>query len=415
MDRRLFRALGLVIATLLFVVSQSPAADDPIREKALKLNQVTGNSAMETRLQEMLKDEAGTKKLIETGLKMVKEKPKTLNYNACFLLAKAAQFQKNMDASLAFYRICTEDAAKIGAASKVADVLESMIDLYTSNKKFDEAIRTCQEFLEMQADDPESSINQMKPFILEKLIIATAKKGKIEDALKMADELVDKDTGGWYFVRLKGDLYREAEKYGDAADTYLESLERLKKNTRLSDEQRERFVKLLRYTLSNVYVEMKQIDKSAEQLEELLKADPDNATFLNDLGYIWADHDMKLEESEKLIRKAIDKDRASRKKIENLSKEDDVDNAAYLDSLGWVLYKKKDYKEAKKQLQEAIKQKEGKHIEIYDHLAEVHMKLGEKAEAIKIWKEALGFEDLTRREKERRKVIEAKLAELEKK
>ena len=104
----------------------------------------------------------------------------------------------------------------------------------------------------------------------------------------------------------------------------------------------------MKYTLSGVYVDMKQIDKAAEHLETLMKDDPDNPTYLNDLGFIWADHDMKLDESEKLIRKAIEKDRELRKKTEDLTKDEDEDNAAYLDSLGWVLYKKKKYKEAKK-------------------------------------------------------------------
>ena len=98
---------------------------------------------------------------------------------------------------------------------------------------------------------------------------------------------------------------------------------------------------------------------------------------------------MNIEESEKLIRKAIDKDREQRKKIDDLPKDEDVDNPAYLDSLGWVLFKKKDYKEAKKYLLEATKLKGGEHIEIYDHLADAHMALGEKAEAIKVWKDAL--------------------------
>ena len=162
-------------------------------------------------------------------------------------------------------------------------------------------------------------------------------------------------------------------------------------------------------------MELKQIDKSAEQLEILMKDDPDNPTFLNDLGFIWADHDMKVDEAEKLIRKAIDKDREQRKKIDDLPKDEDVDNAAYLDSLGWVLFKQKKYAEAKKELLAATKLEEGKHIEIMDHLADVHMALGEKAEAVKVWKEALAGENLTRREKDRKKVIEQKLAGAEKK
>ena len=37
-----------------------------------------------------------------------------------------------------------------------------------------------------------------------------------------------------------------------------------------------------------------------------VKKHPKNPTYKNDLGFIWCDHDMKLPESEKLIREAID-------------------------------------------------------------------------------------------------------------
>lgn len=416
MDRVALRRMPLTFAIAALLAGSALAADDPLREKAIKLNQTTGKDAMSARLVELYKDEAGTKKLLATAVKMVKdEKPNPLNYNACFILAKAAQLQKDTDSALVFYRACAQDATKLASASKIVDVFEGMVDLYSSAKKYDEAIAACQEFLEIQVDDLDSPINQSKPFMMEKLILATGRKGKVEEALKMTESLIEKDKGGWYFVHLKGDVLRNAEKFADAADTYLETIERIKKSKLLEDNQRDGYVKQIRYTLSGVYIEMSQIDKCAEQLEILMKDDPDNPTFLNDLGFTWADHDMKIEESEKLIRKAIEKDRELRKKATDLPKDEDTDNPAYLDSLGWVLFKKKDFKEAKKYLQEATKQKAGEHIEIFDHLADVHMALGEKDDAIKVWKGALKLQDTTRRDGERRKSIEKKLAAAEKK
>lgn len=414
MNRASYRpALALVVAA---IASSAFAADDPLRDKALKLNQTSGTTAMATRLSELIKDEAGTKKLLATAAKIVKEeKPNPLNYTACFILAKAAQLQKDADTALVFYKACAADATKLGSASKIIDVYNGMVDLYVATKKYDEAIQACQEFLDIQIEDIENPINQEKPFMIEKLILATGRKGKLDDAIKMTENLIEKDKGGWYFVRVKAEVFRDNEKYSDAADAYLETIERLKKSKMLEEEQRNAFIKRMRYTLSGVYVDLKDIDKGAEQLQILMKDDPDNATFLNDLGFIWADHDMKIEESEKLIRKAIEKDREVRKKIENLPKDEDVDNPAYLDSLGWVLYKKKEFKEAKKHLSDAIKLEGGKNIEIFDHLAEVHIALGEKAEAIKVWKDALKIEDTTKRDKERRKRVEEKLAAAEKK
>src|SRR5207245_5590595 len=88
-----------------------------------------------------------------------------------------------------------------------------------------------------------------------------------------------------------------------------------------------------------------------------------------------------------------------------------ADNTDYLDSLGWVLFKKKKYQEAKVPLLEAVKDKDGKHVEIYDHLGDVHMALGEKAEAIAVWKEALKLETEGKREKEIKAKVDKKLKE----
>lgn len=416
MDRALSRSMAFVLVVTVLASGWASAADDPARDLILKLNQVTGTTAMNKRRIELLKDEAGTKKLLVVAVKMVKdEKPSPLNYNACMILAQAAQYQKDSETALVFYRACAQEATKLGSANKIIDVFDGMVDLYLATKKFDEAIGACQEFLAINvADEVDNPINIAKPLFMEKLIYATSKKGKVDEALKMTENIIEKDQGGWYFLRLKADILRDAEKYGDAADTYLECIERVKKGKRLDDDQQKIILTQMRYVLSGVYLEMKQVDKGTEQLEILMKDDPDNPTFLNDLGFIWADHDMKIDEAEKLIRKAIDKDREQRKKIEDLPKDLNVDNAAYLDSLGWVLFKKKEYKDAKKYLLDATKLKDGKHVEILDHLADVHMALGEKDEAVKVWEEALKQKDGTRREKERVKIIEKKLADLKK-
>ena len=156
------------------------------------------------------------------------------------------------------------------------------------------------------------------------------------------------------------------------------------------------FIERNRYVLSGIYIDLKKIDKATKLLKVLLEMQPDDPTYNNDLGYIWADHDMNLDEAEKMIRKALDEDtQAAQEATPDLKPEDDKDNAAYLDSLGWVLFKQKKYKEAKKFLEEAIKDKEGQHIEIFDHLGDVYKALGENKEAIATWKK--GIESVEKR------------------
>ena len=79
---------------------------------------------------------------------------------------------------------------------------------------------------------------------------------------------------------------------------------------------------------------------------------------------------MNLEESEKLIREALDLDKKAKEKLKEEGKIDEVkENAAYLDSLGWVLFKQKKYKEALEPLKKAAADEDdGNHLEIWDHL-----------------------------------------------
>src|SRR5262249_25610353 len=158
--------------------------------------------------------------------------------------------------------------------------------------------------------------------------------------------IIKAQPGNFLNIELRAQLLRDEGKAEDSIKVYQDLIEQVKKDERLNKQQREEFIDEWRYALSGLYVDLEQIDKAAEQLQSLLTKDPSNSTYNNDLGYIWADHGMNLEESEKLIRKAIEEDRKKRRKTDQDLKED-KDNAAYLDSLGWVLFKQKKYKEAK--------------------------------------------------------------------
>src|SRR5213075_98480 len=66
-------------------------------------------------------------------------------------------------------------------------------------------------------------------------------------------------------------------------------------------------------------------EKAADLLRKSIALDPANsADACNYLGYIWADHNMILDEAETMIRRAI---------------EAEPNNASYLDSLGWVEFR----------------------------------------------------------------------------
>jgi len=120
----------------------------------------------------------------------------------------------------------------------------------------------------------------------------------------------------------------------------------------------------------------KKMEKTEEILEDLIKESPDDALLNNFLGYLWADHNKNLDQAERIIRKALD---------------EEPDNSAYLDSMAWVLYRKKDYKNALDYIERSIEQSETPIPDgvLTDHAGDIHAALGDKKEALKYWKLSL--------------------------
>jgi len=396
----------LVLAGFLSVEAAAPAPSEPdLRKQALALNEITGTDPLQGALNGMLAKPEQTKKLLAVALKMSKQKPQPFNRNASYVLAIAAENLKQIDISAAFYRIYALQSLKVYSERGVAAAYVGLIQMYTDNKRYADSEKVCKEFLELKGDD---NIQRFKMLVLRRMVLAQAKQGKINDALRIIDNLIKVDPENWLTRHLKGGVLREAGKYEEAAKVYEDVIERIDKDENVKEKDKAEFVDEIRYTLSGVYIDLKKVDKAAEQLQTLLKKDENNPTYNNDLGFIWADNDMKLDEAEKLVRKAIEEEKKLRKKV-GVPKSEDHDNAAYLDSLGWVLYKKKKYKEALEPLKEAIKQEEGQHLEIYDHLAEVYVGLGEKDKALEAWKKGLTCPPVSKRDEQRKIEVEKKI------
>lgn len=106
--------------------------------------------------------------------------------------------------------------------------------------------------------------------------------------------------------------------------------------------------------------------------EALLKTRSQDAAVQNALGYTLADRDRELRRAERLIRGAL----AQR-----------PDNAAFIDSLGWVLYRRGKLRDAAPVLERAWRlTQEG---EIAAHYGEVLWKLGDQALAREVWARGL--------------------------
>jgi tetratricopeptide (TPR) repeat protein len=430
---RLSCRLAAAALLMLGLTLTAHAGDDGagLRKRLLALGQTTGDDPMSGEIKTLVAHPKQAKKLIAEAVKLAKAKDAPLAYNAAYILAQVASELKDLKSGESLFRVCCGQAAKLQSTRKMLQSYGGLIDMLYENKKFDASAKVCRELLELKTGDGKPRIyylavpnrfgepdfiedeefdaaKRLRPGVHRLMIQAIAKQGKYDQALKLVDNLI-RAQDNWQERQLKAWVLREAGRYNDAARSYEDVLERIDKDTTLEQEEKDQYAERYRYILSNVYVDLKQIDKAAEKLQALIAKKPEEPAYYNDLGYIWADHDMHLAKAEGLIRKALDLDKAKRRKAK-VSPDEDRDNGAYLDSLGWVLFKQKKYEEAKKILQEAVKDKNSQHIEIYDHLGDTLMALGERDAAIAAWRRGVEVAGENTRERQRKAEVEKKLA-----
>jgi tetratricopeptide (TPR) repeat protein len=397
--------VGLVLAGPL-----GAAGDADLRKKALKLNEITGTGPLQGQLQTMFDDEAGTKKLLAAAARMVKGKVQPFNRNATLLLALAGDNFKQTEISAKFYRLHIKQEQALEDETGVAQGYVGLIQMYFDNKKYAESEKACREFLALKGSE-DGGIEQMRALVQRRQVLAVGRAGSVVRAVKLANKLLEEDPSDWLMLATKAQVYRDAEKYAEAVKVYQSVIEAVKKDRRLKKVERQEIADEYSYTLSGLYVELKQVDKAADQLKALLEREPDNPTYNNDLGFIWADHGKNLAQAEKLIRKALEEDRKLRKKQKSGKKSGAYrDNASYLDSLGWVLFKQGKHKEAKAALKAAVKEKDGQSTEIYEHLGDVLKALGEKDAAEAAWKKAIEVASPdSKRDQQRKAEVKKKL------
>jgi len=131
----------------------------------------------------------------------------------------------------------------------------------------------------------------------------------------------------------------------------------------------------MRFQLAMAEDRLGHFDDAVREFQDLLTVDPKNAAAMNYLGYSWADRGIRLEEAEKLVRQAV--------AIEPTS-------GAYLDSLGWVRYKRGDSREARNYLEKAALYSPDPII--FEHLGDACQADQHSDAALQAWSKALSMD-----------------------
>lgn len=315
---------------------------------------------------------------------------------ARFKLALALQRKRDLDGALGELEKLRSDLEANPTLDEgdpsMAQVLVATGTALQQKKRPLDAIEVFGKALDLTKDQP-----RMRPEIVERLAHALFDGGRKADAIALIEstrgsdpslvdltveqaELVVKD-GRVKDARslLKGYLENARDKKDKpslmlVADMYLrvqqpdEALTVLKVAQKLFPDDED-----VLFLVGSAYERNGKIDAAEKTFKLLIDRYPKSDRALNYLGYMLADKGVRLDESLAYIQRAMALD---------------ANNGAYLDSLGWVYFKKGQLDLALENLKRAVDQIADDPV-ILDHLAEVYFGLRSYDDAVKTWQHAL--------------------------
>lgn len=203
------------------------------------------------------------------------------------------------------------------------------------------------------------------------LAMALAYSGQTDEALKVINKAIELDQGNPQLLNRRAWIYYHGKQYDKAREAYEHLVK--KYGDDFSSEGIRDVVREAKLVLSNIEVLSGTMPAAEEWLMQVLDEFPRDVSAHNDLGYLWADQGKHLHRALRMIQFAVN---------------EEPDNYAYRDSLGWALYRLGRYQEALPHLEYAASEESPDGV-ILDHLADIYLALGQKEKALENWKRAL--------------------------
>ena len=244
---------------------------------------------------------------------------------------------------------------------------------YFEEKKYDEAEEVV---LKAKETAPNNVIvNYLLGMIYEK-------QGKIDDAIDVFEYIIKLEPTAANYTRL-GYYYALKQNYKSAEKQFDKALEKEPLNSEILylaglnyidskkyEKAREVLEQSLylrpdysdsKFYLALAYDKLKNFNKTEQLLKEIIETEPDNVKALNYLAYSYTEKTIHLDQAEQMLKKV-------------LTLQPNV--PAYLDSMGWLYYKKRNYELAEKYIFTAINSKPKVFDkDLYEHLGDVSIEL----------------------------------------
>jgi tetratricopeptide (TPR) repeat protein len=223
--------------------------------------------------------------------------------------------------------------------------------------------------------------SELRPMAEQLAMAALNKAGQADRAIKLGQTAVKAFPEDGDLLLAYAEILRTDEHYPDAIAAYDAAL------ARVSPTSVRRGLILFHRGIA--FQQSHQWPRAEADLLAALQLRPDDPALLNYLAFSWADLGINLDRARTMLERAIQMA---------------PDDGAFVDSLGWVMYRSGDYDDAVTQLEHAVALDTGD-AEINDHLGDAYWRVGRLIEARSQWEKAARLSD----DKELTEKIRAKL------
>ncbi|OLD57776.1 MAG: hypothetical protein AUI54_01530 [Acidobacteria bacterium 13_1_40CM_2_56_5] len=227
-----------------------------------------------------------------------------------------------------------------------------VIETYQKGKLLDKALQRSELAL---AESPD---NRQLQIVRADLI---AEKGRVDEGVKALQKLMKGTKEDLDVLSAITSIYQRARKFDEAQNTLNQVLQRF------PNEEQVYFMQ------GALYEKMNKVNDAEKAFRKALEFEKDDPAVLNYLGFMFADHGIKLDEALTMIQKAVKSDPTS---------------GAYLDSLGWAYYKLNRLDLAEEYLKKAVIFY-NTDASIHDHLGDLYFKTKRYEEARNEWTKSL--------------------------
>lgn len=203
------------------------------------------------------------------------------------------------------------------------------------------------------------------------LLSYAAKRNDLQEVVEVCSKAIEysPEVLDFYYYRAIG-LYQLGMKE-EALATYRKATQQITSGSNTE------MVSDIYTAMGDLYHEEGNPEQAYLCYDSALVYNPSNILVLNNYAYFLSEEDKELEKAEQMSLRTI---------------KAEPNNATYLDTYAWILYKQKRYSEAHGYIEQALAADSVPSDVLYEHAGDICYRLGNVGQAVEYWKQALDLQ-----------------------